>query len=301
MNNYCLSKVWFKSASIDLRVVDTTKITSLIKSWVYADQLEKPEEIVLYRSRNQGGLNVYNVKYRAMAEQIKSFCDTAINPTFIKSLYHRALYDWHVLDMRNLPNPGCPPYYKEGFFEAMKSVKQEGLLKISTMSLGQWYKVLLEDNVTTEVDEHGFRFDKLCKIERENPDIDWKRTWSLACIKGLESCNYTFLWKMIHNILPTQERLHKILPSIPSPVCTLCESNTICNLVHALFTCSYNHDVGHWLLQMIRSKAPEISPQQVTLLDLNLEDKLHLPIVWLIANKTKNTILHLVILTGYNW
>ena len=35
---------------------------------------------------------------------------------------------------------------------------------------------------------------------------------------------------------------------------------------------------------MIRSKAPEISPQQVTLLDLNLEDKLHLPIVWLIAN-----------------
>ena len=31
VNNYCLSKIWFKSASIDLRVTDITKITSQIK------------------------------------------------------------------------------------------------------------------------------------------------------------------------------------------------------------------------------------------------------------------------------
>ena len=62
VNNYCLSKIWFKSASIDLRVTDTANITSLIKSWVYADMLEKPEELLLYRSRETGGLNMYNVK-----------------------------------------------------------------------------------------------------------------------------------------------------------------------------------------------------------------------------------------------
>ena len=73
VNNYCLSKIWFKSASIDLRVLDITKITSLVKSWVFADQLEKPEELVLFRSRNKGGLNIINVKVRAMAEQITSF------------------------------------------------------------------------------------------------------------------------------------------------------------------------------------------------------------------------------------
>ena len=36
INTYCLSKIWFKSASVDLRVLDTTKITSLIKSSLYA-------------------------------------------------------------------------------------------------------------------------------------------------------------------------------------------------------------------------------------------------------------------------
>ena len=111
INTYCLSKIWFKSASVDLRVLDTTKITSLIKSWLYADQLEKPEELILYRSRKSGGLNIYNVKLRVMAELIKSFMDTAMNTTFKTNLYHQALYKWHVEDNRCIPNTGRPPYY----------------------------------------------------------------------------------------------------------------------------------------------------------------------------------------------
>ena len=289
VNNFCLSKIWFKSASIDLRVVDTKKITSLIKSWVYADQLEKPEELLLYRSRDQGGLGVYNVKYRALAEQIKSFLDTAINPNFKNSLYHRALYDWHVLGIDTIPNPGQPPYYNDNFFEAIRTVKNEGLLRVPTLSLGVWYKVLLENHVTTETDAEGFRFQKRCKVELEHPDTEWERTWSHACIRGLESADYTFLWKMVHNLLPTQQRLHKILPSVLSPECTLCDATTTCNLLHALFFCEFNNGVGQWLLQLIRSKVPGVSPQQVILLDLNLDDKLRLPIVWLIA-KTLGSI-----------
>ena len=158
VNNYCLSKIWFKSASIDLRVTDITKITSQIKSWIYADQLEKPEEHIMYRSRKLGGLNVINVKIRALAEQIKSFIDTAINPKFKTNLYHQALYNYHVLEIRSIPNPGRPPYYSEEFFTAIKTVKTEGLLRISTLKLGLWYKVLLENFVSTDLDENGFRY-----------------------------------------------------------------------------------------------------------------------------------------------
>jgi hypothetical protein len=91
INTYCLSMIWFKRASVDLRVLNTTKITSLTKSWLYADKLEKPEELILYRSRKSGGLNIYNVKLPAMAELIKSFLDTAMNTTFNTNLYHQAL------------------------------------------------------------------------------------------------------------------------------------------------------------------------------------------------------------------
>ena len=48
MNTYCLPKLWFRCSSINLRVCDLAKITSNVKSWIFADQLERPEEVVLY-------------------------------------------------------------------------------------------------------------------------------------------------------------------------------------------------------------------------------------------------------------
>ena len=36
-------------------------------------------------------MNMVNVKNRAMAELIKSFLDTAINPNFKRNIYHQAL------------------------------------------------------------------------------------------------------------------------------------------------------------------------------------------------------------------
>ena len=188
-----------------------------------------------------------------MAEHIKSFLDTAINPKFKTNLYHQALYYWHVLYIRSIPNPGRPAYYSEEFFLAIKTVKHEGLLNVATLSLGLWYKVLLENFVTIEMDENGFRFEKRCKIEQAHPQVDWERTWALACIRGLESCQYTFLWRLIHNILPTQDRLHRILPNITSPSCALCNTQDICNLSHALFQCSFNNNV--WVSGSFSSSA----------------------------------------------
>ena len=49
LNTYVLSKVWFKCHTVDLRVMDTSNITSKIKSWLFQDQLEKPQEMILKR------------------------------------------------------------------------------------------------------------------------------------------------------------------------------------------------------------------------------------------------------------
>ena len=285
VNTYCFSKVWFKSASIDLRVLDISSITSAAKSWIYADQLEKPEELILYRCRVKGGLNLYNVKLRALAELMKSFLDTANNPKFKSNLYHRALYRWHVEGDRSIPNPGQPAYFSENFFSAIRSVKNENVVNLATMKVGQLYSTLLEHFVTSELDDDGFRFEKKCKIETEHTDVDWDRTWSLACIPGLESTEYTFLWRMIHNILPTQERLQRILPRVHDASCTLCRSQDICNLSHALFDCSYNSQVSQWLCQTLGQHAvtPEVTPQQVIMLNFKLENHLRLPVAWLIA------------------
>ena len=270
------------------RSLDITKITTMVKSWIYADMLEKPEELVLYRSRKLGGLNLINIKFRAMAEQIKSFLDTAVNPKFRNGLYHRALYDWHVDNIRTIPNPGRPAYYSEDFFSTIRTIKSQGLLRISTLSIGLWYKALMETYVTAETDENGFTFDKRCKIELEYPNNDWEKTWSLASIPGLTSDSYTFLFKMIHNILPTQQRLHRILTSVTSPTCTLCDSQSICCCSHALFTCNYNIEVGNWLINVVNNVTPGVTPRNLILLNLNIDSRLNLPITWIISQTLKH-------------
>ena len=87
--------------------------------------------------------------------------DKTTNTKFRNIIYHRALFNWHFLDIRTSPNPGRPPNYSEVFFQAIKSVKNEGLLNVSKLGLSQWYKVALENYVTTEIEEEGFCFQEM--------------------------------------------------------------------------------------------------------------------------------------------
>ena len=139
-----MSKIWFKCPSIELRVTDLTKISSLIKSWLFQDQLEKPEDHVLYRSRTQGGLNLTNVKVKAQSLLFKTFLETALSDKFQKNPFHEAIFRWHVLKERDLVKPKLPPYYSKEMLDLISSVREEGLLNITTMSVKLWYKHLLE-------------------------------------------------------------------------------------------------------------------------------------------------------------
>ena len=97
LNTYGLSLLWFKCHSLDLREGDSNKMTSIFKSWLYADNLEKPEELVTYRSVREGGLGVHNIKCKSAAILTASFIETAIGDKFIRNNFHNALFRWHVL------------------------------------------------------------------------------------------------------------------------------------------------------------------------------------------------------------
>ena len=156
---------------MNLRVCDLTKITASIKSWLFADQLEKPEEHVLHRSRKLGGLGLINVQFKALSLLIRTFLETALIPDFQHNQYHVALYLWHVEDRRDITCPVQPPYYDVSFFNYIRQVKQEGLLNIKTMSSGVWYRVLVEDNITHQM-TNSLRQIQPCRTENICPDVD---------------------------------------------------------------------------------------------------------------------------------
>ena len=57
LNTYCLSKVWFRTSSVDLRAGDITAITIRIKSYCYQDLHQKPSEVMLYMAVEEGVLD----------------------------------------------------------------------------------------------------------------------------------------------------------------------------------------------------------------------------------------------------
>ena len=64
LNCYALPKLWHKCATIDLRIGDVAAINKVAMSWLYADILEKPEELALYRQPDAGGLGLHHVQKR---------------------------------------------------------------------------------------------------------------------------------------------------------------------------------------------------------------------------------------------
>ena len=71
INCYAFSKLWHICNTIDLRVRDINFINKQAEAWLYADLRRKnTEELALYREPVNGGLGLYHVQQRALANQI---------------------------------------------------------------------------------------------------------------------------------------------------------------------------------------------------------------------------------------
>ena len=211
--------------------------------------------------------------------------ETAANPKFKKNLYHKALYSWHVLSDRTIPNPGLPPYYDAQFFMKIKAVLEEGLLNVTTMSSSTWYKVLLENSITHIVDNNGTLIFKPSRAELNFPERNWEMIWHLAVTPGLPSELLSFLWQLFHNILPTRERLFRMnMPNITNPTCDLCNMNTQDSLQHALLECPSNNTAGTFLLKCMQAVAPNLQSKHLFTFNYNIDQDMRLPIMYIFSS-----------------
>ena len=189
-----------------------------------------------------------------------------------------------MLKMIEVSSTLVNPYYDQMFFNVIRDVKQDGSLRISTMTTSMWYRVILESTVTHAVGLSGTRELRPCKVEEKHPENDWERIWTYLIIPGLPSDLTSFLWLMLHNLLPTKERLFRLnMPNINENTCDLCNTEAIDNLQHALLKCPSNNATNSFLLESIRGVLPDVQTEQVVLLDLHLQPDQELPVIYLIA------------------
>ena len=130
-------------------------------------------------------------------------------------------------------------------------------------------------------DNNGVRNYRPCRSELQHPGNDWEHSWKLARLPGLDSDQITFLWRLLHNLLPNQNRISKILKD-QDPSCKMC-LHPLDDLLH-LFHCTSSRTICDALQKSLNSIQPNISPQQILLLSLKLEPSQEFPAVWLISS-----------------
>ena len=120
------------------------------------------------------------------------------------------------------------------------------------------------------------------KVEAASPGTDWKKTWRLARLKGLGPEHTSFLFKLLQKILPTQERLHRTNNDV-NPQCKATGCMEIDDLDHNLVLCPANENVGRNLLELLRQHQPTLTTPSLLRLELEVDEELELPLVWITA------------------
>ena len=79
------------------------------------------------------------------------------------------------------------------------------------MTTKQWYRALLEDQVLISPEtDHSPATLLPCIVELPHTSTDWSCTWTLARSKGVGSDLTSFLFKLLHQLLPTKDRTSRI-------------------------------------------------------------------------------------------
>ena len=281
LNTYCLSKLWYRTACLDLNVGDSDSITSSVKGWLYQDLLLKPQELILYRETKEGGLGLFNVKARALAMLIHTFLAQSISPLFPTNHYHSSLFRWHVLEERDIPDPGRPPYYSANFFSIIRDVKENTPLILKWITVKQWYQLLLERGVTHNSDDPDTPPVKIAsKLELSSPGRDFSDTYRLTRLFGLSPDQKSFLFKLLHRLLPTRERLFRV-GKAESPNCVYCPGQ-LDNIEH-LFSCSNSSHLMTPVLNCLTATLDNVTPEALSTMNISPAESMELPTAWLIS------------------
>ena len=137
------------------------------------------------------------------------------------------------------------------------------------MSSKQWYKVLLEREVT-HVKVNSVSVMAPLKVEINDPGINWERTRTLLTCKGLPSAEASFLWLMVNNLLPVPIRLFRMkIGNPPTELCVLCDTLSKGDLIHCLLRCPFNEKVSSYLLQELSKFVHITKDEGIVYLDID--------------------------------
>ena len=98
------------------------------------------------------------------------------------------------------------------------------------------------------------------RVETLSPEYDWPEIWRIARIKGLVSHFTSFLFKLLHGLIPIQDRVHRLVVAAGDQpgLCQLCHVD-VEDPLHALFSCHLSQVLRLGMLGYAQKTVPNLS------------------------------------------
>ena len=132
-----------------------------------------------------------------------------------------------------------------------------------------------------EIDDKGRQELVPCKIEEGTPEVLWSESYRLSRLNGLSPDSKSFLFKLLHTLLPSKERLNH-LTRTTSPLCK-CGVGVSETYSHLFFKCVENDVAAQSLLRCVQSYDGGLSEETALRLELKAEEPFILPCIALLA------------------
>ena len=212
INTFVMSKISYRSSIINLRSQDINNIQSVCKQWINKQLLVKPQECLLFREEDQGGLGLIHTESRCLANLTRTFIQLSHPYSKYCSLFLNSLFRCYILNELEPGKIKRPPYYTESFFNHIKeAIQDEGLERILSMSTREWQRRLTERSTTHLRDPLSGISDLIhTNLEKSFNNITWPNAWFFRRIQGLTPDQKSWLFLFCNNLLPTNERLNRI-------------------------------------------------------------------------------------------
>lgn len=201
INILVLSKVWYVIHTYPLSKKYAQLINKIIIPYIWNSLGNPLKRLILYREKDDGGINLLNVYAKALSNYVKSFIVAFIttneNDTILK--YYCASRLNPLFNIRELPlniSFISTPYYDICIDIIRRCKHVKGFPNISSKTI---YK-----QVT------GKEIKCTAIIEEKYAIFDWKEIWKNLSFKFINSYDRSVIFKYVHEILPNRHRLYII-------------------------------------------------------------------------------------------
>jgi exonuclease III len=253
VNNYLLARVWYMTQIFPPPTNQARQITTAMSWFIWKGEIFRVPLTTLYRPKEHGGRALTNVTAKCMTlfmtrMEKQMEMDDTITADWLKK--------WNL--HKKTPNPpdeGMIPrkydylhrYKIEAAYTPIRGT-HENQRSFKT----RLYKVILT-SINAAVSPQEMRIQKLW------PNIDWPNTWKNLKEAPISDDTRCLWYRVIHDIIPTNCRLHRIQMT-PSDTCRWCpESDT---LEHRIISCRQGVQIWNHTKTLI-ARMMRIDPKHI--------------------------------------